>query len=75
MDDLVAKISIDDFVFRSALYACPIFNQFYLFSNYPILISGVNNFNNPMYSEIFLSVSKQIRLSHILSLQTRSLSR
>lgn len=60
MDDLV-KVSIGDFVFRSVLSSLlfaslPIFDPFYLFSNCPILISDVNNFNNPIcVSKIFLS--------------------
>lgn len=52
MDDLV-KVSIGDFVFRSMLSSLlfaslPIFDRFYLFSNCSILISNVNNFNNPI---------------------------
>lgn len=68
MDDLV-KVSIGDFVFRSVLFSLlfaslPIFDRFYLFSNCPILISNVNNFNNPIcVSKIFLFVSKQIKFS------------
>lgn len=68
MDDLV-KVSIGDFVFRSVLSSLlfaslPIFDPFYLFSNCPILISNVNNFNNPIcVSKIFLFVSKQIKFS------------
>lgn len=78
MDDLV-KVSIGDFVFRSVLSSLlfaslPIFDPFYLFSNCPILISNVNNFNNPIcVSKIFLFVSKQIKLSIAFSLSPNTL--